>query len=238
MATEAAAAAPPPPTEAHLPAEQLFDDVGAAYEDAFAGLATQAAAISWLVDSLAAAGVKPAKIVDLGCGTGKPTVSTLADAGHDVLGIDISGAMIAAAKARVPNAAFEQADMRGYFAATPKESLDAATVFFSMIASVTQAEIKEFMASIYGLLKPGGFFVFATVPIAADSIQIKWMGRPVQVSSLSAEEGVEAVKAAGFEVVEHAVSAFTPKAEAAGICSQDEVWEEPHLFVYAKKPAA
>lgn len=215
-----------------LLAEELFDAVGPAYEAAFEGLPGQAAAIQWLVSTLPPS----QKIVDIGCGTGKPVCSTLADAGHDVLGIDISGAMISAAKERVPNAKFEQIDMRAYLSRTAPGSLDAATVFFSMIASVTQEEIRSLLKELFRVLRPGGLFVFATVPLPAEKLTIKWMGKPVTVSSLAPEDAVESLKNAGFEIVEQKVETFLPKGAEAGICGKEDVWEETHLFVYARKP--
>ncbi|KAL1893709.1 hypothetical protein Sste5346_006208 [Sporothrix stenoceras] len=225
-----------------LTAAEAFDSVGPAYEDAFKGLPTQAAAIDWLVDHLKENKVEKGKIVDVGCGTGRPACSVLADAGHDVLGIDISEAMLTAARERVPNARFELVDVRPFIeretAAGKQGTLDAVTVFFSLIAGVTQDDIRAVLAGLAGLLKPGGFLVFSTVPIPVNNAAIKWMGRPVVVSSLSPEEGVAAVKAAGLDVKYDAVTKFTPKGADAGICAADEVWEESHLFVYAQKPAA
>ena len=215
-----------------LSAEELFDDVGPAYESAFAGLPTQAASIEWVIRQLE--NRKPAKILDIGCGTGKPVCSELANAGHDVLGIDISSAMIEYAKKQVPNATFQKADIVDYHPDPAK--FDAITVYFSMIASVTQDQIRQNIQNIYQWLKPGGFFVFGTVPVAGNNLEIKWMGRPIVVSSLEADDAIDWIRKVGFDVVHHEVSVFTPKAAQAGICKEDDVWEEPHLFVYAKKP--
>ncbi|ROV88480.1 hypothetical protein VMCG_10459 [Cytospora schulzeri] len=217
-----------------LTAEQAFDSVGPAYEAAFAGLPEQAHSIKWLLSQLDASDMKPAKFVDIGCGTGRPVCSSLADAGHDVLGIDVSSTMIAAARERVPNARFQQIDFRDFN--PPQQSLDAASVYFSLIADVTQEEIKGFIAKIYGLLKPGGLFVFATLPLDVQGVQIKWMGHPMTVSSLDHEVAVENMRDVGFELVHNAVTKFLPKGAEAGICQEEEVWEEPHLFVYARKP--
>ncbi|KUI64161.1 Demethylmenaquinone methyltransferase [Cytospora mali] len=217
-----------------LTAEQAFDSVGPAYEAAFADLPEQAQSINWLLSQLEASDIKPARFVDIGCGTGRPVCSSLADAGHDVLGIDVSSAMINAARERVPNAKFEQIDFRNFN--PPQQSLDAASVYFSMIADVTQQEIKGFIADIYRALKPGGLFVFATLPLDVQGVQVKWMGRPMTVSSLAHEVAVETIRTVGFELVHDAVTKFTPRGAEAGICQKEEVWEEPHLFVYARKP--
>ncbi|ROV87309.1 hypothetical protein VSDG_09824 [Cytospora chrysosperma] len=217
-----------------LTAEQAFDAVGPAYEAAFAGLPEQAHSIQWLLSQLDASDIKPARFVDIGCGTGRPVCSSLADAGHDVLGIDVSSAMITAARERVPNAKFQQIDVRDFN--PPQQSLDAASVYFSLLADVTQDEIKGFIAKIYRLLKPGGLFVFATLPLDVQGVQVKWMGHPMTVSSLDHDVVIEIMSHVGFELVHNAVTKFMPKGAEAGICQEEEVWEEPHLFVYARKP--
>ncbi|RMZ85884.1 hypothetical protein DV737_g376, partial [Chaetothyriales sp. CBS 132003] len=212
-----------------LNAEALFDSVGPAYEDAFKGSGQQAS-VDWLLAQLPA----QSSVLDIGCGTGRPLVAAVAAAGHTALGIDVSGAMIAAAKQNVPNATFERVDIKDF---TPPsgQKYDAITVYFSLIASVTQEEIRNYIAKFYTWLKDGGIFIFATVPIAGDNLEITWMGRPIIASSLSVDEVLESVKAAKFEVLKTESSTFLPKAAEAGICDQEEVWEEPHLFVYAKK---
>lgn len=221
---------------APLTAQQVFDSIGPAYEDAFAGLPDQAHSIDWLLRQLKEAGVETARFVDIGCGTGRPVCLSLANAGHNVLGIDVSAAMVAAARDRVPNARFEQMDVCDF--SPPQSSYDAVSVYFSLIASVTQADIRRHLAKIFDLLRPGGLFVFATVPEDAESIQLEWMGRPVTISSLGPNEAVLALKRAGFEIVREKLAKFTPKGEEAGICQKSEVWEEQHLFVYARKPLA
>jgi ubiquinone/menaquinone biosynthesis C-methylase UbiE len=211
-------------------AAATFDSVGPAYESAFASCEPQVTSIQWLIAQLPAKGCK---ILDIGCGTGRPVCSMLADAGHDVLGIDVSGGMLAAARSHVKNAQFEQVDYRAFQG--EYGSFEAITVYFSLIAGVTQDEIRNAFKKIHSWLKPGGYFIFSTVPIDGNNLEIKWMGRPVVVSSLTAEEGVAAIRAAGFEILDEKQSTFMPQAVEAGICLSEEIWEETHLFVYAKK---
>lgn len=233
----AAAPAPAPATlVSPLTAQQVFDLIGPAYEDAFAGLPEQIHSVEWLLAELKAEGVERARFVDIGCGTGRPVCLSLANAGHDVLGIDVSAVMVTAARERVPNARFERVDICDFSA--PQGSYDAVTVYFSLIASVTQADILRQLAKIHDLLRPGGLFVFATVPEDVESVQLRWMGQPVTVSSLGPDEAMLAIERAGFEIVHNKVTKFTPKGEEAGICRKSEAWEEPHLFVYARKPFA
>lgn len=234
MAIAAESAEAPKP----LSAEELFDVIGPAYETAFATLEPLPASILWLLDELSKpdgpSNGSPARIVDVGCGTGVPACSKLADAGHDVLGIDISAAMVDAARERVPNAKFEKLDFRDFNPAP--DSLDAMTIFFSLIAGVTQDEIRGFMKKAFRFVKPGGYLVWGTVPLAADNLPLAWMGKNIVVSSLSPEDAVDTVSGAGFTVISEHRSVFLPKAYEAGICKQDEIWEEPHIFIYARKP--
>lgn len=212
-------------------AQAVFDSVGAAYEDAFANLEGQDEAIQWLIAELSSS--QPAKVLDLGCGTGRPVCSRLADAGHEVLGIDVSPVMIIAARERVPTAQFEQADTHTFD--PPAASLDAVTVFFSMLAGFSQDEIKQQIKRIHSWLKPGGLFVYATVSVPGNNQEVKWMGRPVIVSGLSVEDAVAAVREAGFEIVHQKEKNFFPKAAEIGLCKVEDVWDEPHLFVHARK---
>lgn len=218
--------------------EALFDDIGPAYELAFSGLEPQQASIQWVLAELKGAPDRSegAKVVDIGCGTGRPVCEAFAIDGYDVLGVDLSTAMVEAAKKNVPTAKFEKRDMREFLQSAIPESFDVATVYFSMLSGVTQDEIRSSINDIARLLKSGGLFVFATVPVDGNCVQMTWMGRPVNVSSLSAEDAVAHIQKVGFEIVHHQITQFLPKGAEAGICKADEVWEEPHLFVYARKP--
>jgi SAM-dependent methyltransferase len=231
------------PAEQSMAVEAVFDRIGAAYDIAFADLPAQDESIDWLLTQLKPRLGQHTCVLDVGCGTGRPVCERIAHAGHGVLGIDISAKMIAAAKEKVgsreSNAHFLQSDQRVFLADAVKKGYtwDAVTTYFSMITSVTQQEIRAFIEEIYEVVKPGGFFVFATVPIdGADDAPFTWMGFPTTVSGMSAKDTVKHIRAVGFEVVFHEVSKFKPK--GAGICTDEEAKEETHLFVYAKKPGA
>jgi cyclopropane fatty-acyl-phospholipid synthase-like methyltransferase len=211
-------------------AESLFDAIGPAYETAFADYPTQLASIDWLLHNLPA----HASVLDIGCGSGRPVCSSLASAGHHVEGIDVSSAMIAACKQNVPTATFQKIDIKDFEPAAGQK-YDAITVYFTFLASMTQNQIRGHIARVYKWLKEGGLFVFATVPISANNVELEWMGRRIVTSSLSRDEVLEAVKAAGFQVVKVVDDKLTPNAVEAGICKEEHVQEEDHIFVYAKK---
>jgi ubiquinone/menaquinone biosynthesis C-methylase UbiE len=215
----------------------LFDSMASKYEAAFSDLGEQYTAVEWVLSELKASGVHPAKIVDIGCGPGNPVLSTFANAGHDVLGTDISAGMIEEAKKNVPSAKFLQVDTRDF--KPPDESFDAVVLMFSLVVDVTKDDIRECIKNMYRITKPGGVFLFGTVAIEGENVDIVWMGRPVTVSSLSPGEVVEQIKEVGFDVVKSEETKYHPvKAPEVGLCKPEEVWPEPLLWVYARKPKA
>ncbi|EXJ62704.1 hypothetical protein A1O7_03142 [Cladophialophora yegresii CBS 114405] len=214
-----------------LNAESLFDSVGPAYEHAFAECTPQRASLEWLLAHLPA---RECSVLDIGCGTGRPVCSTLASAGHTVTGIDVSGVMVEAATRNVPAASFVKIDVRD-FEPPCAATYDAITVYFSLIASVSRENIRSYIRRIFDWLAEGGLFVFATVPISGEGLEIAWMGRPIVASGLCEDEVLERMKEVGFEVIKVERSTYMPRAVEAGICNDEDVWEEEHLFVYARK---
>ncbi|PRX97665.1 class I SAM-dependent DNA methyltransferase [Allonocardiopsis opalescens] len=205
-----------------LTAVQLFDALAPRYEEVFGVPEEQLAAIAWLLGRLP----PRARVLDLGSGTGRPTARLLADAGHRVTGYDVSSAMVAQARERVPEARFEQVDMRA-LPDRPGE-WDAVTAFFSML-QLPRAELDAMPARIARRLVPGGLLVFATVPADVEDAVIDFAGHPTRVTSHPAEVFPRLLRAAGLEVVEERRAVHHPPSPA--------VPPEDHLYLYARRPA-
>lgn len=218
-------------TEVPMTPAELFDSIGPAYETAFADLQPRDEAIKWAMQQIQDR--KPAKVLDLGCGTGRPVCSAFADAGHDVLGVDVSDVMLSDARAKVPKATFMKADVLQM--ELPQQSFDAIIIFFSLIAGTSQDSIRGQIKKVYDWLKPDGALVFATVPISIDQAPSHFLGRSFIGSSLSQEEYLHLFRQVGFEIVKQNLSSYKSKAVEAGICTEAENGEEPHLFIQAKK---
>lgn len=209
-------------------AADVFDEVGARYEEVFGRVPGQLAALDWLTARLAPG----ARVLDVGSGTGRPTAEALARAGCAVTGIDVSGHMVALARSRVPQARFEQADVRTYEAADG--GFDAVCSFFPLLV-MSQQEVAAALERMASWVAPGGYFVMATVPGDISDLDIVWMGHEVTVSSLSAAEHLRLLGAAGLEVLEHHTALFRPEAGAGAAGAAVE--PEEHLFCYARRPA-
>lgn len=214
--------------------QALFDDIGARYQDAFGyHVPAHIRALNRFLSDLS----PNSRVLDIGCGTGKPTCEMLVQAGHSVTGVDIAPNMVATAQKQIPTGKFSVADSKTF---QPKEEnlpYDAVTAFFSHLIGMKQADIRAFFPRAYSWIKPGGILVFGTVPVNKESSHVRWLEREFFGSSLDTEQVLEAVKAAGFEVEHYEVEAFRPRGEEAGLCDDAEVKPEDHVFVHARKPA-
>jgi SAM-dependent methyltransferase len=103
-------------------------------------------------------------VVELGCGSGL-SAEVLYQAGYQVLGIDISGAMISIAQTRVPSVEFRVASLF-----TAEISACNAVISIGECLNYTfdpnsDAALESLFQRIYQALSPGGVFLFdAVVP--------------------------------------------------------------------------
>ncbi|MFI1801694.1 methyltransferase domain-containing protein [Streptomyces sp. NPDC020379] len=220
MTPEAALASSAYPDSAEL-AARPFDELGLTYEQTYAHLPAQLAALDWLIARLPA----QARVLDIGSGTGRPTAELLARAGHRVTGIDVSATMVDIARAQVPAARFEQADVRavGYGSG----GWEAVCAFFPLL-QMPRSDLDRTLEQIADWLAPGGYFVFATVPFDAENHSMTWMGHQVTATSYPVDVYLERLRAAGLEILHHRISDFHPDFPGMGT--------EEHFFVHARKP--
>ncbi|MFD5622941.1 class I SAM-dependent methyltransferase [Streptomyces yangpuensis] len=201
-------------------AAEVFDALGERYEEVFGQVPGQIEALDWLAARLP----DGARVLDVGSGTGRPTAETLVRAGCDVTGIDVSAAMVDLARARVPGARFEQADVRTY--TPPPGGFDAVCSFFPLLV-MDQPEVAAALDRMASWTAPGGYFVMATVPGDIRGLDIEWMGHAVTVSSLSTEDHLARLADRGLDVLHHHTAVFRPADDLAG--------PEEHLFCYARR---
>lgn len=104
-------------------------------------------------------GIKEGLVIDLGCGSGI-WAAALTEAGYDVLGIDISQAMIDLAKKKAPKAEFQVASFLK--ANLPKcEAITSISECLNyQFDEHDRAELGSLFNRIYEALKPGGVFIF------------------------------------------------------------------------------
>ncbi|MFF0156075.1 class I SAM-dependent methyltransferase [Streptomyces sp. NPDC005263] len=202
------------------PAAVLFDALGHDYEKAFAHAPAHLSALEWLIERLPPA----ARTLDVGSGTGRPTAAALIEAGHSVLGVDISPVMIEIATRQVPEAEFRCGDIREL--PLEADSFDGVCVFFSLL-QMTRAEQSAVTRRLASALKPGGHLVLATVPADVEDVELVFMGQPVRATSFAERDIPGIVEAAGLTVLSGHSTSFTPH--------HPDAEPEPHLFLHCRR---
>ncbi|MER6837350.1 class I SAM-dependent methyltransferase [Streptomyces cellulosae] len=209
--------------QAHESPAAVFDALGSEYEKAFASSAAHRASLAWLLERLSPGST----VLDVGSGTGRPTAATLAGAGHQVLGVDVSPVMVEIASRQVPEAEFRCDDIRRM--PLPEGSYDAVCVYFSLL-QMNRAEQRELVRRLTAALKPGGLLVLATVPLDVEEFDGAFMGQPVRVTSFAAQDVLALVREAGLTVEREESTMFSP--------NHPEAVPEPQLFLHCRRDGA
>ena len=138
-----------------IEAETMFDDIAKDYEATFA----HDPSLHQVIDQALKLLEPNSCILDVGCGTGKPVSYRLAEAGHDVTGIDISQKMLDIASRQV-NGEFTKTNMTKY---RPRKKFDAIFAIFSLF-NISHRQIYSMIFKFCEWLHPGGRLILATIP--------------------------------------------------------------------------
>jgi len=136
-------------------------DLAYIHHAGFTGFVTKAA--PGLLGLLRQNGVRGGLVIDVGCGSGV-WARELTGNGYDVLGIDLSAAMIRLARQRAPDAKFQVGSL--FSANLPH--CDAVTaigecVNYAFDPRSGKRALGRFFHRVYDSLRPGGVFVFDVV---------------------------------------------------------------------------
>lgn len=141
-----------------------------------------------------------AAVLDVGCGNGIPATRAIADR-FDTTGIDVSAAQLERARRNVPEARLLHRDLtEARFAA----EFDAIAAFY-VIEHVPREQHALIFEHFFQWLRPSGWLLFTIEPEAEPGFIGDWLGAPMFFSQYDAEDTVELVRRAGFEIVEQAV---------------------------------
>jgi SAM-dependent methyltransferase len=138
--------------------EAYGDDLAYIHDAGFGDFARHAAPV--LLDALRRRGIDRGLVIDLGCGSGILS-REVAEAGYDVLGIDISEAMIAMARERVPHGEFR---VESLLQSELPQCVAVAAVgeAFNYLfdAGNTKRGLANLFKRIHTALEPGGLLLF------------------------------------------------------------------------------
>ena len=133
-------------------------DLALVHHEDFGELAAHAA--TTLLAALRRAGVDRGMVVDLGCGTGI-LARRLTDAGYDVLGVDLSEAMLGLAAAEAPAATFVKASFLDVeLPACVAVSAVGECFNYAFDPRMAEASLDPLFRRIAAALAPGGLLLF------------------------------------------------------------------------------
>jgi SAM-dependent methyltransferase len=134
------------------------DDLAYIHDAGFGRFAHHAAA--FVLEMLQKRRVSSGRVVDLGCGSGI-LAEKLSQAGYDVLGFDISRAMIAMSRKRVPAARFRHESFLNA-ELPPCVAVTAVGEIFNYLFDKrnTGAQLRKLFGRVHDALQPRGLFVF------------------------------------------------------------------------------
>ena len=135
-------------------------------------------------------------VLDLGCGCGVPATAILAER-YVVTGVDLSPVQIGRARALVPAARFECADMSALD--FPSNSF-AAIVSFYAIIHLPLGEQPAVFKKIRDWLRPGGLFLATLGSEAWTGTEADWLGAPMYWSHADQLTYVSWLEQVGLEI--------------------------------------
>jgi SAM-dependent methyltransferase len=139
-------------------------------------------------------------VCDIGCGPGQ-VARYLHDKGVQVRGLDLSPALVEAARKLSPGIEFARADMRSL--PIEDDSLGGIVAFYSII-HIPRPDIVSVLTEFKRVLRPGGLLLLV-FHIGQDTVHLdEWWGRRVSVDFhfFSSEEMRRYLQEAGFRIVE------------------------------------
>ena len=157
-----------------------------------------------------------ARVLDVGSGTGVPIARYLVQTGFDVVGIDLSKAMVSTAKENVPGATFHQKNMAAID--FPPESFDGLISCYAII-HVPRERHAGIFQSFHKILKPQGIMLVSVASWEWEEIA-DYLGVDMFWSHYSPSKTESLITSAGFNIE------FGRDVESGG---------EKHYWVLARK---
>jgi uncharacterized protein YceH (UPF0502 family) len=185
--------------DAHV--RSSYDVVATSYAEHLVDELAELPFETWLLDRvLRHAAGRP--VVDAGCGPGHVT-AYLADRGADVMGIDISPAMVTEARQRFPGRSFEPGDLRRLSRPATSSGWAAVLGWYSLI-HLGASELPDAVAALARPLAPGGWLVLGMHAGAEVRHLDEWFDHAVDLDFVLHDPTnvVGLVKAAGLVDVE------------------------------------
>jgi SAM-dependent methyltransferase len=142
-----------------------------------------------------------AKILDLGCGSGRPVAQHMAGQGLHVTGVDSSPTMISLCRRRLPDHEWIIADMRELSLGRRFDGILAWDSFFHL----DHDDQRRMFAVFAAHASDRAVLMFNAGPAHGEAIG-SYRGDPLYHASLAPAEYADLIEQSGFAVIEHAAN--------------------------------
>ena len=159
-----------------------------------------------------------ARVLDVGCGTGRPVAEYLVARGFRVVGVDSSEGMLGIARRAVPEAEFVRGDMTE---ASFGEGFAAAVVWDSLF-HVPRAYHAGVFSKLHAALVPEGRLLLSAGGTGEEGFTSEMYGQTFFYSGFAPAETLALLRDAGFRVE---------------LFEVDDPTSRGHVAVVARKPA-
>ena len=137
-------------------------------------------------------------IFDIGCGAGLPIDKYLVDAGHKVLGVDVSGRQIGMARRNVPEGKYEVKDMSEL--KKSKYQVDAVVSFYA-IFHIPREEHQDLFKKFNSFLPVGAVILVTMGASEWEGVDDNFHGTEMWWSHFGPIKNRKIVENAGFEIL-------------------------------------
>ena len=184
----------------------LYEDNAAAWDEARGSELKEGV---W-IDQFLAHVPHGGRLLDLGCGSGRPVAAYLVERGFRVTGVDTSPSLIGLCRERFPDEEWLVGDMRTLDLSRRFDGILAWYSFFHLHHDDQRAMFPIFSAHA----EPGAPLIFTSGPEHGEAIG-EWQGEPLYHASLSPQEYRSLLRSSGFEVL--SFKAGTPIGEGPSV---------------------
>lgn len=196
--------------------QDSYDKIALTYLEWSTHSITRATPLHKLLGNLS----KQSKVLELGCGAGKPYTQELVKHSQ-VTASDISAAQIALARKHVPAAEFIHMDMMSLTFSCG--TFDAVVGLYSII-HLPRLDQEVLIKRIRDWLHPGGYFLANLGTTDNPGNTEDWLGSKMYWSSYDVPTNLQIVQRAGLEIV-----------EAETLFDDEEGKSVPFLWILAQK---
>jgi len=215
---------------------ETFDGLNIDYEKAYLNNEFKVACVDKAISLLPPGS---SRVLDVGCGTGKPVSEMLSRAGLEVHGFDISPKMVELARQRVPGT-FAVSDMLKY---RPEGEFAGVFIIFSQL-QLSYADFHTAAFKFASVLRPGGILALGQMPgdryvkneanwddtrSYVEDYPAPFFGEPIPTFMMSAQGQLDFLRSMGLEILNNKVDMFYP--------DNPKCEPEEQQYIIARRPS-